>query len=183
MGLIQSTPRSVNSDPSLVCNATNVTLQSAYELDEEYLPPLEIERHSNRTSHLEQLSGRRIVNIGHILSEYEKVLKHPGACTMGKMKLIKESRTGLITRLHFYCDNCEKKLIISSEPNDHNINSAAAWGCMSVGIGHSQCEELLAVLDIPFMNTKTFAKEVINVKKVKLFKLINKIKGNKNICI
>lgn len=133
------------------------------------LLPLEIENDTNYRSISEQLQGRRIVNLGHILQEYEKIIKHPQVCTMGRMNFVKETRLGLVTRLHFFCDNCERSYIILSEPvgsSIKNINSAAVWGSLSVGIGHNQCEELLGILDVPFLSEKCFLTETVNLKHV-----------------
>lgn len=133
------------------------------------LLPLDIEIDNNFKTISEQVQGRRIVNLGYVLEEYEKIIKHPQFCTMGRMNFIKESRCGLVTKLHFFCDNCEKSKIISSEPagtNLKNINVATVWGSHSIGIGYSQCEELMGILDVPFLSDKCFAKETFKLKHV-----------------
>lgn len=115
------------------------------------------------------VKGRRIVDIGYMLSQYEKVATHRFHCTMGHMKFVKETRKGLKVTLHFFCDNCERKMIVTSErdsASNDDINKAAVWGSMAIGIGHSQCEEFLGVLDVPFMTQNTYFRKTSEVKKV-----------------
>lgn len=133
------------------------------------MPPLEKEVDKSYKHLDELLTGRRIVNLGHVLREYGKVLDHKNHCTMGKMEFIKESSQGFLTYLYFYCDNCEKTKIITSEPvgpSGNDINKAGVWGALSIGIGHSQCEEFFSVLDVPFMTPKKFVKETRGLKEV-----------------
>ncbi|KAK9696346.1 hypothetical protein QE152_g31959 [Popillia japonica] len=128
------------------------------------LPPLEMEA-DEEYKPLGDLMGRRIVDLAHLLTEYEKVIKYPTKCTRGRMKFTKEFRSGLVTKLYFYCDNCEKQMIICSESESKSVNNAVAWGSLSTGIGYCQCDKLFGVLNIPFMASKTYSKEVAKVKK------------------
>lgn len=78
------------------------------------------------------------------------------------------------TRLHFFCDNCNQPIILFSERSGENeqINKSAVWGSMAVGIGHSQFEELLGVLDVPFMTQKSFSRKTVEVKKVSVITIV-----------
>lgn len=134
-------------------------------------PPLECEPDKFYRSISEILDGRRIVNLGHVLKEYEKILNHKYKCTMGRMDFVKEHRKGIISYLHFYCDSCEKRYVITTDrpgKSLDDVNKAVVWGSLSVGIGHSQCEELFGVLEVPFLNSKKFISETRHVKKVSL---------------
>lgn len=136
---------------------------------DENLPPMECEADESYRSISDIMEGRRIVNLGHVLKEYGKVLNHKYKCTMGRMDFIKETRKGLISYLHFYCDNCGKHYVITTDCTGkslQDVNNAVVWGSLSVGIGHSQCEELLGVLEIPFMTPKKFVSETHHLKKV-----------------
>ncbi|XP_044760382.1 uncharacterized protein LOC123317835 [Coccinella septempunctata] len=132
------------------------------------LPELEREIDSTYQSIKDLLHGRRIVNIGHILFEYEKIIRHSERCTMGRMAFVKETRFGLISRLHFFCDNCDESMILCTDPSnkDNDLSSAVVWGNLSIGIGKNQCKELFAVMDIPFMTQKTFIRKTCQIKKI-----------------
>lgn len=140
-----------------------MTKNSFVDDPEEFLPPLEYEIDPDYKL-LGNFMGRRIVDLAHVLKEYQTVVTHPIKCTMGRMKFIKETRVGLVSNLHFHCDNCNKTFIVSTEPPGKSVNNAVVWGSLSTGIGHNQCEELFAVLNIPFMTSKTFSREVVKVK-------------------
>ncbi|CAH2017030.1 unnamed protein product [Acanthoscelides obtectus] len=60
-------------------------------------------------------------------------------------------------------------MVIESEPpctTKKSVNTAAVWGSISTGIGHSQHEELMGVLNVPAMTFRTFRKKTSTVKKV-----------------
>ncbi|CAG9820787.1 unnamed protein product [Phaedon cochleariae] len=85
---------------------------------------------------------------------------------MGRMDFKKETRIGIVSKLHFECDNCDKTFIIcTSESPNGKLNDSVVWASLSIGIGHSQCEELFGVMNIPSMHQKTFANEMVSVKK------------------
>lgn len=145
-----------------------------FRFEQDY-PALEIEVDQSYKSIKHLLNGRRIVNLGHVLSEYEKICKHGDKCTMGKMTFVKETRFGLTSRLHFFCDNCEEATVLSTDPNngENEITKAVVWGNMSIGIGKYQCEELFAIMDIPFMTQKTYSQTTAGIKKVALVNCIS----------
>ncbi|KAK9679145.1 hypothetical protein QE152_g40242 [Popillia japonica] len=74
------------------------------------LPELEQEVDRNYRDPLDGLEGRRIVDLAHVLKKYENITSHSQKCTMGKMRFLKETRRGLASKLHFYCDNCVNSL-------------------------------------------------------------------------
>lgn len=110
--------------------------------------------------------GRRIVDLGHVLQQYSAILWHKLKCTGGEMQIVKETRKGLVSFLHFYCDNCEQTVVLSSDRHGDELNEALVWGCLSTGIGHHQCEELMGVMNVPIMSAKTFAKKTSLIKNV-----------------
>lgn len=155
--------------PPLECEPVDPQTSMNQDNEEEIFPPLECEPDKSYRSISDILDGRRIVNLGHVLKEYGKVVNHKYKCTMGRMDFVKETRKGLISYLHFYCDNCEKRYVITTDrpgKSLEDVNKAVVWGSLSVGIGHSQCEELFGVLDVPFMSTKKFISETHHLKKV-----------------
>ncbi|KAF5283207.1 hypothetical protein FQR65_LT14036 [Abscondita terminalis] len=121
-----------------ICNnGQNENQNSTYELsvdddkfyendDEGHLPLLQFEVDVDRPKTLaDVVKGRRVVDVAHLLTQYETIVSHKFRCTMGKMQILKEQRVGLFTTLHFYCDNCEKTAIITSE--QWRIYSRAEW--------------------------------------------------------
>ncbi|KAI4454827.1 exonuclease phage-type/recb c-terminal domain-containing protein [Holotrichia oblita] len=141
---------------------------SDYENSQENMPPLEIEPDLSYKTISDVLRGRRIVNLAHVLKEYENIILHRTKCSMGRMDIVKETRRGIISLLHFHCMNCEKSYVISTDPSwkdNDSSNTSIVWGSLSVGLGHSQCEEIFGILDIPFMATKTYAKITLDIKK------------------
>lgn len=152
-----------------------------YDLEIDTLPPLEMEVDSSYRTVADLLTGRRIVKLGYFLQQYKSVVNHPKKCTMGRMDFVKEVRRGLLSELHFHCSNCEKSLTVATDDipkmTKKDLNEAAVWGSLSVGIGHNQCEELFAALDVPFMTPLTFKKKTFKVKQVSVLCAIS-ISGN-----
>ncbi|XP_039290449.1 uncharacterized protein LOC111056371 [Nilaparvata lugens] len=116
------------------------------------LPPLLFERGEAEPT-ATQLRGRRIVDIQHVLKQLQVIASHPKQCTMGKYTYKREITNGLFCKWLFYCDNCEREFIVTSEPANQkeDVNDALVWGAMAVGIGFSQLEEMMSVLDVPIM--------------------------------
>ncbi|CAH1994216.1 unnamed protein product [Acanthoscelides obtectus] len=153
----ESTSSTIISYPPPASTANNKDEDTNPSCDSEY------------EDYFEELERRRIVNLGHMLFEYGKVLNHSKACTMGRMDFVEEKRIGHLVKLHFFCDNCEKRMVIESEPpctTKKSVNTAPVWGSISTGIGHSQYEELMGVLNVPAMTSRTFRKKTSTVKKV-----------------
>lgn len=76
------------------------------------------------------------------------------------MDFISEKQYGLRSTYTFKCKMCNISEIIESEKKTLDtyipINLAAISDSISIGIGYSQLEEMLASLDIPCMSDKTF---------------------------
>lgn len=136
------------------------------ESDMEYLPELVVE--PGETECLE-LIGRRIVDIDHLVKEISHMATHYKVCTSGRFQLRKELKKGLFSRLKFQCDNCDKINYVTTEPVDreNELNDAIVWGAVSVGIGFSQTEELLGIMDVPSIGSKKFRKHETRVGKVR----------------
>lgn len=114
------------------------------------------------------VSGRRVVDINHILRQLEIVAKHGNHCTMGKYRLNREIANGLYSKFVYHCDNCDKQFTVTSEPEEkrNEANDGLVWGALSIGIGHSQAEELFSVLDIPVMSARKFRTHENKIGKV-----------------
>lgn len=141
--------------------------------DEDFeLPDLLIEP-CNDTQDL-NITGRRVVNINHVLAQLQKISSHHRQCTMGKYKFNREVVSGLFSKFIFYCDNCESEVAVTSEPEDRRqeVNDAVVWGALSIGIGHSQIQELFGVMDVPVMGPKKFKLHEKRVGKVIQYKLV-----------
>ncbi|KAF2887417.1 hypothetical protein ILUMI_18756, partial [Ignelater luminosus] len=134
-------------------------------LPEEDLPDLELKRETCGTPPV--LDGNRIVDISYFIEEVKKIGIHDSTCTMGKMKFIKEHRRGVTSKLLFGCDTCCKTLHVQTQPENtvETSNEAIVWESLSIGIGFSQLQELLPILNTPAMAKKTYNRYEINVWK------------------
>lgn len=114
------------------------------------------------------MSGNRVVEPLHFIKQMKPIFEHSIICTTGKYVLMKEIRNGLSFKLVYFCHNCSNQCIITSEPphEEGNANKALVWGTISTGIGYSQAEELLGILDIPIMSDKTFRKHETAIEQV-----------------
>lgn len=118
-------------------------------------------------SDFEEISGRRIVDIGYFFKQL-KEMEHESLfkCNYSHLNLLRERRKGLASRFLFECELCKKKFELSSD-NPSNvmpererveINLAATSGMVACGIGYSQFEEIMSAMDIPVFNEKFYAK-------------------------
>lgn len=148
-------------------NSTFEALSASTTTEPEYAE-LEREVDSSYKPISQLLEGRRIVRLGHVLQEYEKLIRHSDICTMGRMIFTKETRFGMNSRLHFFCDNCERRAVICTDPHQegNSLSEAIVWGNLSIGIGRNQCEELFSLMDIPFIAEKTYSCKILQVKKI-----------------
>lgn len=119
----------------------------------------------------EVVVGRRIVDINHLVREITLLATHNKVCTAGRFYLVKELKKGLFSKFQFHCDNCNKDAFVTSEPieKSNELNDALVWGAVSVGIGYSQSDELLGIMDVPIMGPKKFRQHESRVGKVRLF--------------
>ncbi|KAL4091944.1 hypothetical protein QTP88_026543 [Uroleucon formosanum] len=134
-------------------------------LDESTLPNLNVEYvKSNEPT----LSGRRVVDIEHFMKQMMELGKHGSKCTMGRFVLIKEVQNGVGFNLYFKCHVCDRHQIVTSdrESSVDNVNNALVWGALSIGIGHRQIEDLLAVMDCPSPSFKKFKRHEVIIGKV-----------------
>lgn len=55
---------------------------------------------------------------------------------------------------------------MNTQKPDNDINQSLVWGVSTIGAGYAQAEELLSVVNIPFMTKKTYKKveEVVHLK-------------------
>lgn len=146
----------------------NMDICSEHSDVDEGLPQLLVDSTASE-SHEPIVVGRRIVDISHFVKEIASMANHKNVCTTGHFKLVKETKKGLVSRLHFHCDNCDRDRFVTTEPIDkeEELNDALVWGAVSVGIGYSQTEELLGVMDIPTMGPKKFRKHETRVGQVR----------------
>lgn len=104
-----------NTDLPVESNCEDNMISIGMESSEEYIPPLDVEPDRAYKSIDSLLTGQRIFNLGHVLKQYELIIKHPTNCTMVRMNFEKEIRKGLVSILHFYCNNCETRIVICTD--------------------------------------------------------------------
>lgn len=113
------------------------------------------------------LQGRRLVDIGYLLKQIAEISKHPPFdCTFSDMYPIHEYKMGLKTKITLVCKMCniEKTIhLIEETEREMDINSVLALATVSTGSGYSTVNELLSVLNIPFMSNSTYQQHHENV--------------------
>lgn len=121
---------------------------------DEELPPLVVivanNDESGEQKEKPKISGYRIVDLGYVAEQYILMASHPTTCTYGKFELVREVKCGLTSVLVHQCKVCEREFRVPTERPGRTgtINDSAVWGSLSIGIGYSQLEELLGVMDI-----------------------------------
>ncbi|KAK5639486.1 hypothetical protein RI129_011978 [Pyrocoelia pectoralis] len=120
----------------------------------EELPELHVERSTVFPSNLH---GNRLVEIAYFVEQSRRLGIHDAKCTMGKMEFQHESRNGLLSYFTYFCQTCENEIKIKTHHGD-DVNENFVWGGSAIGLGYSQSEELLSVLNVPVMTKKTYKK-------------------------
>lgn len=136
-------------------------------------PPLTIENCSAPKSLSDIVCGRRVVKPSFLLPQLETVAKHPLRCTNGHLKLYKEIRIGLHCLWMYKCDVCDKIQYVTTDDKREErseVNTALVWGALATGVGYSQVQEMLGVMDIPVMSSAFFRKQEIEIEKVLITK-------------
>lgn len=135
---------------------------------------VERERSVGYDSNIKELSGRRIVNLSHIITQARRLENH--ACKAknpGHFSFKSEKREGLASILKFQCESCKETRSIHTDNKPTNeINLAATWGTMAIGKGHYHMEEMLSTMHIPTPSAATFKKYEEEVGKVHTFKFV-----------
>ncbi|XP_063223710.1 uncharacterized protein LOC134531760 isoform X5 [Bacillus rossius redtenbacheri] len=115
-----------------------------------------------------EITGRRIVNISHLLKQLTELAKHGNVCTQGQYKITSERRVGVMSYLYYECIMCEKTVTVTTEEDTRKeeVNDAFVWGALSVGIGHYQSQEMMAILDVPIMDKRKWQRHEIRIEEV-----------------
>ncbi|XP_063219205.1 uncharacterized protein LOC134529242 isoform X2 [Bacillus rossius redtenbacheri] len=154
------TEPSAANDPSLT-----------HEVPLSPLPELLIEsRHEvgDKDSNLNNIEGRRICDIRHVITKARQLEKHNLECKArikGYFTYTGEKRIGLRSVLHFKCTSCDARTSIDTDPSD-TVNTAATWGTVMSGKGHAVIEQLFSLMEIPPASSSTFMKEEREIGKV-----------------
>lgn len=110
------------------------------------------------------VEGNRIVSVHYLFEQLKKISMHSSLfnCNFSNIVILKEHRRGLISKLFLKCNLCNAQFSVDScsiEDSDSklNLNYLSVVGGIAIGTGFMQTEEFLAVLNVPFMSTKTFS--------------------------
>lgn len=118
---------------------------------------------------LVEVTGRRIVDIGHIFNFILGDVHGSAGCSFAHNKLIRETRRGFESIWTFECRMCQKRTVLHSEPPPNgtkmHANDAAVSGVIAGGTGYAQLAELCAAMDIPCMTNNTFTAHEKEVSK------------------
>ena len=103
-------------------------------------------------------TGSRIFDVKHLFEQLASLDHHkPFDCGFSHMEFRKESKFGLKSVFHFKCKMCELETKLSTHPAEASkINATAVIGSLTTGVGFSQCEQMFAHLNIPFMAANTY---------------------------
>lgn len=81
-------------------------------------------------------------------------------CSLANMAIVGEQRKGLESILKLRCTMCNITefipLVKTKENEQMNINEALALATISTGIGYSTANEIMALLNIPFMSPNSY---------------------------
>lgn len=113
---------------------------------------MEFHRPAGFDKNISNLKHRRIVDIGHLITEARKLEGHE--CHKnphnGYLSFQEEIRHGLQSDLYFKCDSCgEEKKISTVEGKPKEINVAAVSAMYAVGKGHHHLQEIATFLSVP----------------------------------
>jgi hypothetical protein len=112
----------------------------------------------SRGDGLDSIQRRHIVSLPHVLRQWTAILLHRSECTAGEMRLHKEHNKGLHTKLTFKCSMCGRTAELDTDPAGDSLNTALAWGGLSIGVGFSQVQELFAVLNVAAPGARYYRK-------------------------
>ena len=108
------------------------------------------------------LHRRSIVNMGHVLDELKRILKHwHNNCTFEDLFVTKHQRLGGKIQYYVEYKMCHHVDTFQSEPQNSDLldlNKGAVAGAILTGNGYSQMQEIFAAMDIPFMSSDTYQK-------------------------
>ncbi|KAH8022336.1 hypothetical protein HPB51_023389 [Rhipicephalus microplus] len=112
------------------------------------------------------ITGRRVVSLAHFVNAVRSLDDHSCPKLTGRFALVKERRVGLWSELTFTCSECQEIRKLTTDPVTEptsltdkaniEVNDAAVWAFMSIGSGHSQFKEAMAVMEIPAMSKGAF---------------------------
>ena len=128
------------------------------------MPDLHIERDPTvpvTDSALDELEGRRLVDIAYFMRSVKEVALHQVNCRNGGYLAYQgEIKRGLKSMLKFKCAKCSlvrNILTTRDEEGSLDVNRAAVWGISSTGGGYDQLQELFASLDMTTMGFRKFS--------------------------
>ncbi|KAH8033142.1 hypothetical protein HPB51_007872 [Rhipicephalus microplus] len=133
---------------------------------EESLPGLSLETSVTTQPEEPIITGRRVVSLAHFVNAVRSLDDHSCPKLTERFALVKERRVGLWSELTFICSECQEIRKLTTDPVTEptsltdkanvGVNDAAVWAFMSIGSGHSQFEEAMAVMEIPAMSKGAF---------------------------
>ncbi|KAJ8666425.1 hypothetical protein QAD02_008087 [Eretmocerus hayati] len=118
---------------------------------------------------IEQVPENAICDISWI---FDKLHEHfdnhseDNLCNFSNLKFISTYNKGLSKSFKFKCENCGLIRNVSGTPNGStnlDLNLSIIIGCLTIGIGQSQLEELLRASNIRCMSDDTYQKYHTNV--------------------
>lgn len=119
-------------------------------------PQNDAEMFSQTNEH--EIEGCRVLKFNFLLNQLRDLSEH-GECPFSDIRVEKEIRSGLDSRVILRCNNCETDFSVKLTPSEPvNMNTAAVLAINMVGIGYSQLEQFASVLDVPVMCAENYKK-------------------------
>lgn len=109
-----------------------------------------------------EIEGRRIVDLFPFIEQLRGISLHnDGNCSFSELKIAKEIRIGLHSKIVFKCNECARSFRVYTNDDEKttntiDINSSAVLAANMIGIGYSQLEQFTSVLDVPVMCNDKF---------------------------
>lgn len=104
--------------------------------------------------------SRKIVDLARFVEDIRRVERHTMICNFGgSLVHTRTEHMGISSVLHYRCCKilcCATEYVWTSNPESIHMDSV--WGALSIGIGHSQSEELFAVIQTQYMSATTYQK-------------------------
>lgn len=160
---LQTSPATVQPLSADVSSNANDTKTRGIQIPTAIPPEREAVEISLTTDDAVPITGRRVVDINYFVESLQKLNNHSKmiGCTFSDMSIIGELKRGYKSVFTFKCKMCNVECRVHSECSDGkimDINTAAAAGSISAGLGHSQLAELTSSMNIPSMSCPTFIK-------------------------
>lgn len=164
LNFCQSPSRSIFSNNFDISDNSGVLVQSLNIQDSDNTFNANTSKKTNYCERIE-LEGRRIVDVQHFIDSLIMISNHAPqfGCSLQNLKIIKETKRGLASKITFKCNMCMAIETIKTVSDYEDVNNSAVLGITNVGSGYTHLAELHSTLNIPTFSSRTFDKIQENI--------------------